>query len=84
MPTLDERVKDEKIVVQGAVDICFVENEEVVILDFKTDRVEDDAALNQAYAEQLNIYALACEKIFGLPIKQKIIYSFALSKEIEI
>lgn len=84
VPTLDERFKDEKIVVQGAVDICFVENEEVVILDFKTDRVEDDAALKQAYAEQLNIYALACEKIFGLPIKQKIIYSFALSKEIEI
>ncbi len=83
-PELDSKFKDEKIIVQGAVDICFTEPDGVVILDFKTDRVEDSEALKQAYSEQLNIYALACEKIFGLPIKQKIIYSFALSKEIEI
>lgn len=81
---LDKRFKGEKVVVQGAVDVCFVEDDGVVILDFKTDRVENSEALKKAYAEQLDIYALACEKIFGLPIKQKIIYSFALSKEIDV
>lgn len=84
VPELDERFSDEKIIIQGAVDVCFVEDDGVVILDFKTDRVENGEALKQAYSEQLNIYALACEKIFGLPVKQKILYSFALSKEIEI
>jgi len=84
VPDLDERFSDEKIIVQGAVDVCFTEPDGVVILDFKTDRVEDSEKFKNAYAEQLNIYALACEKIFGLPVKQKIIYSFALSKEIEV
>ncbi len=82
--SLSEGLKDEKIIVQGAVDICFVEADGVVILDFKTDRTDNPEDLKKAYAEQLNIYALACEKIFKMPIKEKIIYSFALNKEIII
>ncbi|MGI6280370.1 MAG: helicase-exonuclease AddAB subunit AddA, partial [Acutalibacteraceae bacterium] len=56
-PQLNERFKDEKIIVQGAVDVCFVEEDGVVILDFKTDRTDDPNSLKQAYGEQLNIYA---------------------------
>ena len=66
------------------MDVCFVENDGVVVLDFKTDRVDNPEALVEAYGEQLNIYAMACEKIFSMPVKQKIIYSFALSEEIDI
>ena len=83
-PTLDNRFDNEKIIVQGAVDICFVEEDGVVVLDFKTDRVEKEEQLSTAYGEQLSIYAMACEKIFEKPVKEKIIYSFALSKEIKI
>ena len=83
-PYLDERFDNEKIIVQGAVDICFVEEDGVVVLDFKTDRVSSPIELKEAYGEQLNIYAMACEKIFGKPVKEKIIYSFALSEEIAI
>ena len=81
---LDDNLKNEKIVVQGAVDICFSEDDGLVILDFKTDNVTNPNALIEAYAEQLNIYAIACEKIFEIPVKQKIIYSFSLGKEIII
>ena len=84
MADLDTALKKEKIVVQGAVDICFVEDDGVVVLDFKTDRVDNKEALREAYGEQLNIYAVACEKIFGKTVKQKIIYSFALGCEIEV
>ena len=80
----NEDFGDEKIIIQGAVDLCFVENGELVILDFKTDRVEDINHLKEVYGEQLNFYALACEKIFGMPVKEKIIYSFAKSNEIKI
>jgi len=83
-PQLDDSFNEEKIIVQGAVDVCFTEPDGVVILDFKTDRVNSPEELKNAYSEQLNIYAAACEKIFSKPIKQKIIYSFALNKEIEI
>ncbi len=82
--TLDSRFNDEKIVIQGAVDVCFIENDQLVILDFKTDRVEDLLLLETAYAEQLKLYADACSKIFGLPVKEKIIYSFSLSDYISL
>ncbi|MBR4973368.1 MAG: UvrD-helicase domain-containing protein, partial [Clostridia bacterium] len=81
-PLLNENCKNEKIIVQGAVDLCFDEQDGIVILDFKTDRVDDISVLKDIYSEQLNIYALACEKIFKKPVKQKIIYSFALQDSI--
>lgn len=83
-PDLNENLCEEKIVVQGAVDICFTEPDGIVILDFKTDRVETTEELINAYSEQLEFYAIACEKIFGKKVKEKIIYSFALSQEIEV
>ena len=63
-PQLDDSFADEKIVVQGPVDVCFVEEDGIVILDFKTDHVDSPEALTEAYGEQLRIYSLACEKIF--------------------
>ncbi|MBE6749751.1 MAG: helicase-exonuclease AddAB subunit AddA [Ruminococcaceae bacterium] len=83
-PHLDKRFESESIIVQGAVDICFEEQDGIVILDFKTDRVDDINYLAESYAEQLNFYAKACEKIFGKPVKEKIIYSFNLSDYILI
>ena len=83
-PDISEVLADENIIVQGAVDICFTEPDGVVILDFKTDRVDSPDELRDAYSEQLRFYAAACEKIFGKKVKQKIIYSFALSMEIEV
>ncbi len=75
---------DEQIVVQGAVDCMFIEEDGVVIVDFKTDRVKEESQLVNAYAEQLNIYAVACEKITGLPVKEKIIYSLVLDRSIVV
>lgn len=83
-PHLNEELSKEKVIIQGAVDICFVEDDGVVVLDFKTDRVDNLEILKDTYGEQLNIYAMACEKIFGKKVKQKLIYSFNLSKEIEV
>jgi ATP-dependent helicase/nuclease subunit A len=83
-PHLNEELSKEKVIIQGAVDICFVEEDGVVVLDFKTDRVDNLEILKDTYGEQLNIYAMACEKIFGKKVKQKLIYSFNLSKEIEV
>ena len=82
--SLPEKLKDTPVIVQGAVDLCFVTEKGVTVLDFKTDRVKDEQSLVEAYSEQLNIYAKACEKIFEKPVIKKVIYSFELSKEIEI
>lgn len=83
-PDLKDAFSDEKVIVQGAVDLCFEEKGEIIVVDFKTDRTDNPADLAAAYGEQLSIYAAACEKIFEKKVRQKIIYSFALSEEIEI
>jgi ATP-dependent helicase/nuclease subunit A len=83
-PELKGEDAKENILVQGAVDLCIVESDGIVILDFKTDRAENPEDLKTAYGEQLNIYGMACEKIFEKPVKEKIIYSFALSKAIKL
>ncbi|MBQ6885207.1 MAG: helicase-exonuclease AddAB subunit AddA [Clostridia bacterium] len=81
-PTLDIEVNDANIIVQGAVDLCFVEDDGVVVLDFKTDRVKNLSELVDCYGEQLDIYSVAAEKIFAKPVKEKIIYSFHLGESI--
>lgn len=75
---------DKKVIVQGAVDLLFVEDNKIVIVDFKTDRVEDSDTLVERYSEQLRLYSVACSKKFKMPVKEKIIYSFNLSKEIKL
>lgn len=81
-PSLDIKLDDANIIVQGAIDLCFIEDDGVVVLDFKTDKVDNLQALIDCYGEQLEIYSTAAEKIFSLPVKEKIIYSFHLGKSI--
>ena len=83
-PQLKEKHGGEKIIVQGAVDLCFEENGSIVVVDFKTDRTDSPQALAEAYGEQLSVYAQACAKIFEKPVKEKIIYSFSLSETIAL
>ena len=82
--TLDVKFSCENIVVQGAVDLLFVENDEVVIVDFKSDRSKDENELIDSYKQQLEIYAKACSKLLKLPAKELYIYSFALKKAIKL
>ena len=81
-PTLDIDVEGANIIVQGAVDLCFREDDGIVVLDFKTDKVDNMNALVDCYGEQLEIYSTAAEKIFSMPVKEKIIYSFHLGESI--
>lgn len=82
--SLPASVANEPVVIQGSVDLVFEENGKLIILDFKTDRITDEQKLRDAYAEQLNIYAAACEKIFGKPIGESLLYSFALGDTVKI
>lgn len=80
--TLDDDLPDANIIVQGAVDLCFEEPDGIVVLDFKTDRIDNVTELVDCYGEQLDIYAAATEKIFERPVKEKIIYSFHLGESV--
>lgn len=79
-----EAAGEDKILVQGIIDICFEEDGELVVLDYKTDRVQSPGELAERYHAQLDYYARALEQLTGKKVKQKIIYSFALQREIEV
>lgn len=74
--------------IQGIIDLYFEEDGELVIVDYKTDRVNKSAAgaqkLVKRYTVQLNYYAKALAQLTGKCVKEKIIYSFALAKGIII
>ena len=73
---------DETILVQGIIDAFFIENGEIIVVDYKTDRVHSPKTLIDRYQVQLDYYADALGEMLGLPVSEKIIYSFALQKEI--
>lgn len=72
----------EEILVQGIIDVYFEEEDGLVVLDYKTDSVNAAKELTEKYHAQLDYYGKALEQMTGKRVKEKIIYSFALKKEI--
>ena len=81
---IDERFRDEPVILQGAVDLAFVEDGELVIVDYKTDRVKEPTVLADMYSAQLMLYKEALEQSVGLPVKECLIYSIRHSAEVEV
>ena len=83
-PELSKIAGEQTVIVQGAVDCMFIEDNHIVIIDFKTDRTNDEAFLLNHYSEQLKTYSVAAEKMFGLPVSECYIYSLYMSKKIKV
>lgn len=78
----EEYAEDESVLVQGIIDVYFEEEDGLVVADYKTDRVKKASELIDRYQVQLLYYAKALEQLTGKKVKQCIIYSFTLGKEI--
>ena len=70
------------MLIQGVIDVYFEEDGELVVADYKTDRVENGRELSEKYRKQLEYYARALQQLTGKKVKEKIIYSFRLHEEI--
>jgi ATP-dependent helicase/nuclease subunit A len=70
------------VLLQGVVDCALLEDDGITILDFKTDFVTDDslAELVERYTAQVQAYARAMSRIYGKPVKQKLLYFFHLDR----
>lgn len=71
------------MLVQGIIDAYWVEEDGIVILDYKTDRVQSKEELVNRYHVQLDYYEKALLRLTDLPVKKKIIYSARLHEIIE-
>ncbi len=76
----------EELLVQGVIDLCFQEGNELVLLDYKTDRIgpENREELIAQYRIQLNLYKNALEKIKGLKVKESYIYFFHTDEAVSV
>ncbi|MBO5410120.1 MAG: PD-(D/E)XK nuclease family protein, partial [Clostridia bacterium] len=74
----------ETLLIEGVADCAFVENGELVIVDYKTDRVSCESELVDLYKDQLGIYRRCLSEVLGMPVKETVIYSFRLSKSITV
>ena len=77
---------EEKVLVQGIIDSYFLEEDEIVLVDYKTDRVQrgEEPLLIARYRSQLKDYARALQKMRKKKVKECLIYSFALDKAIQV
>ena len=80
----EEFPDEEKVLIQGIIDVYFIEDGKIVLLDYKTDVVKTGEELKKRYQTQIDYYTEALEKITGLRVKEKILYSFALGEEIAL
>lgn len=88
IPAREMEVGDsgELVLIQGIIDAYFVEDGQLVLMDYKTDKVNpgQEQELVQRYQAQLDYYQKALEQMLGNKVKEKLIYSLALQKEISL
>jgi len=76
---------DEDILVQGVIDLFFIDKDDKLILvDYKTDYVQNENELVEEYKGQLDLYKEALEQSLNKKVDKMCIYSVYLNKLIEI
>jgi ATP-dependent helicase/nuclease subunit A len=73
-------VPERNMIVQGIIDCAFREGDGWILLDYKTDRIDDETAFLEEYRPQLEWYRKALEKLTGLPVRESWLYSLSVDK----
>ncbi|MBQ7795761.1 MAG: helicase-exonuclease AddAB subunit AddA [Lachnospiraceae bacterium] len=81
---MDEADSDEPVLIQGIIDAWFEEDGEIILVDYKTDRVAEgeETILLDRYQIQMVYYAQALQQITEKKVRAAVIYSLTLQKEI--
>lgn len=75
----------ENILVQGMIDLYYINGQdELVLVDYKTDFVQTEQELVDKYKKQLELYQMALEEALHKKVNHVFIYSTFLGKEIEV
>ena len=92
VPTTANSSKQEEslTLIQGIIDVFWEEEDGIVVLDYKTDRVDTPKQLSDRYAAQLRLYGEALERIYNpdgernIKVKERLLYSFRLGEVIPV
>lgn len=75
---------EEQVFLQGILDAAFLEDDQWVLVDYKTDRVQTGEELLRRYRIQLQLYKEALERLTGISVKEACMYSFALGESVPV
>ena len=78
-----EMLDGEDLFLQGIIDTAFLEDGAWVLVDYKTDRLDEEALVDR-YRIQLMLYKEALERLTPYPVKEVYIYSFRLERAISV
>ena len=80
-----QEIDSRRIVVQGMIDACFLEDGRWILVDYKTDRQKtsiQEAA--QAHAPQLDIYQKALESATGIEVAEKYVAFLGMGENVRV
>lgn len=79
-----EKAENEEVLIQGIADCIFEHDGKLVIVDYKTDRVETPEELVSRYKHQMEVYCEALSECLGMAVEKTVLYSFSLGCEVEV
>lgn len=65
---------EEKLFVQGVIDLLFAEGDSLVLVDYKTDADTNPEKMRERYRLQVSLYSQAVEEILGRPVKERYLF----------
>jgi ATP-dependent helicase/nuclease subunit A len=77
---------DGEHLVEGKVDLVFEEDGQLVVVDYKSDAIAEDQALEQAahHAPQLQLYGRGLAQALGLPVRERLVLFTALGRTVPV
>jgi len=79
---MKEEINGVDALIEGIIDLFFIEDGKAIIIDFKTDSVTEKTYLEfmDKYSVQLNYYSKAIEKLTGYEVKERFVHFFKINK----
>ena len=89
LPDSPEAAADEKVILQGVIDACFLEDGDWIIVDYKSDRLTDESpegleAAAQAHRQQLRLYADALTTLTGRAVREAYIFLISAGEAVRL
>ena len=73
-------VREREMIIQGMIDCAFREGDGWILLDYKTDHIENEEAFVEEYRPQLEWYAVALRELTGKPVLESWLYALSVDK----
>jgi ATP-dependent helicase/nuclease subunit A len=81
----DDFIAGEKLLVHGIIDCLFEEDGKIIIVDYKTDRINGNMdAVAASYKTQMDYYTIAARTLTGKAVAQRVLYFLTVGEEVSI